>query len=159
MSARRYAEDTSVSIGKSRGEIDDTLRRWGCQQIQWTDDYTKGRARLQFLWEHDGTPYVARFDLELPSEEELRERAIDGRSGKPSESKLRKLMDARGRPEYRQLALWIKACLNAVEAGIIDPEAVFLPWLVGKDGRTVGEVALPNLKRLASGPALKLLEG
>ncbi len=26
---RRFAENTDVSVGKSRGEIDDLLRRWG----------------------------------------------------------------------------------------------------------------------------------
>lgn len=32
---RRYAEDTSVSVGRSRGDIDDLLRAWGCTALQW----------------------------------------------------------------------------------------------------------------------------
>jgi len=43
---RRYAEDTDVSVGKSRGEIDDLLRAWKCDGIQWTDHYDVGTVRL-----------------------------------------------------------------------------------------------------------------
>jgi hypothetical protein len=36
---RRFAEDTSAPISRSRGEIDQLLRSWGAQGIQWTDDF------------------------------------------------------------------------------------------------------------------------
>ena len=52
---RRYAQDTSVSVGKSRGEIDELLRDWGCEAIRWSDDYRAGRVRLEFLWVRDGS--------------------------------------------------------------------------------------------------------
>lgn len=42
----------------------------------------------------------------------------------------------------------IKAAMNAVEAGIVEPEAIFLPWLVGSTGETFAEVALPRLSEL-----------
>jgi len=157
---RRYAQDTTVSAGKSRGEIDDLLRRWGCRQIAWAEDYEQGRVMLQFVWRREDQDYLARFSLSLPTEDELRELAIDGRSGRPSEVKFRKLEEARGRAEHRQLALLLKAAFNAVEAGIIEPEQLFLSFLVGRDGRTVGEVALPRLsKLLSSGSAQVLLGG
>lgn len=155
---RRYAQDTSVSVGKSRGEIDDLLRDWSCDGIRWTDDYRAGRVRLEFLWSREDAQYLARFDLRLPGEEELRRKSIDLRTRKVSEIKLRKAREAAGRHEHRVLLLWLKAALNAVEAGLVDPAAIFLPFLVGADGRTFADVALPKLPSLINGSAGLLLE-
>lgn len=156
---RRYAQDTSVSVGRSRGEIDDLLREWNCDGIRWTDDYRTGRVRLEFLWSRDAAQYLARFDLRLPGEEELRRKAIDLRTRKVSEVKqLKKAREAAGRHEHRVLLLWLKAALNAVEAGLVDPAAIFLPFLVGSDGQTFADVALPKLPALINGSAGLLLE-
>ena len=54
--------------------------------------------------------------------------------------------------------LWLKAALNAVEAKLVDPAAIFLPFLVGTDGRTFADVALPKLPKLMNGSAGLLLE-
>lgn len=152
-----FAEDTSVSVGRSRGEIDDLLRSWGADGIRWTDHFTEGNVCLEFLWTHQKLQYLARFSVQLPDRAELEKRAIDGRSNKPSENKLRQLLEARGRWEHRVLLLWLKACFNAIEAGIVTPEVIFLPFLVGKDGRTVAEVAVPKLSGLLAGSAGRLL--
>ena len=154
---RRFAEDTSVSVGRSRGELDDLLRTWGCHGIRWTDDYRAGRVVLEFTWDHEGLEYLARFSLEMPTEDELREEARDGRSRKFSDARYRKLVEARGRREHRVLVLWIKAALNAVDSGIVSAAALFLPFLVGGNGETVAEVALPRLPRLLEGSAARLL--
>ncbi len=159
---KRFAEDTSVPIAKSRAELEKLLRDWQCDAIRWSDHWHEGRSRLEFTWtkaHETGSPaiYLARFDVELEKDAALRERAIDGRTGRPSDRKLAQLRDARGRREHRVLVLWIKAALNAVEAGLVKPEAIFLPWLVGKDGRTFGEVAVPRLSMLLDGSATKLL--
>ena len=155
---RRYAQDTSVSVGKSRGEIDDLLRDWSAEAIRWSDDYRAGRVRLEFLWSRDGSQYLARFDLKLPDEDELRRKSIDLRTRRVSELKLKKAREAAGRHEHRVLLLWLKAALNAVESGLVDPAAIFLPFLVGQDGRTFADVALPRLPKLMNGSAGLLLE-
>lgn len=159
---RRYAQDTSVPIGRSRGAIDQLLRDWGCDQLQWSDDYARGRVRLRFVWRRDDVSYVARFDLQLPTDEALRAQAVDSRdtSGRRiAEGKLAKLRAARGQSEHRLLLLWLKAALNAVDAGIVDAAALFLPFLEDKDGATVAEMALPRLGKLLVGTADRLLEG
>lgn len=68
------------------------------------------------------------------------------------------LRERAGRHEHRVLLLWLKAALNAVEAGLVDPASIFLSFLVGRDGRTVADVALPKLPSLIGGPAGLLLE-
>lgn len=156
---RRYAEGTDVSVAKSRAEIDALLKRWGCQKLGWAEELDAGRAVLQFVWRHGEQDYMARFGITMPTDEELQAQALDGRTKRFSETKLAKLKDARGRVEFRQLALWLRACLNAVDAGIIRPEAVFFPWLVGRDGRTVWESAAPRLPELLTHSARALLLG
>lgn len=130
--------------------VAEVLRRWGCKQIGWMDDFEAGRIALQFVWHYDGQDFVARFAIQLPTEDELRRAARRAGSWNdaPLLGKLEKLRGARGRVEHRQLLLWLKAAFNAVDAGIIRAEQVFLPWLVTRDGRTVAERALPELSAL-----------
>lgn len=155
----RFAEGTSVSMGKSRGEIDDLLRAWGCNGVSWLDDYEAGVVQLQFRWKRDDLVYLARFSLRLPSEAALRERAIDGRTKRFSQTKLDALRKANGQQEHRVLLLWLKAAFNAVDAGIVDAATIFLPFLVGADGQTVADVAVPKLAKLLRGSAMQLLSG
>lgn len=156
---KRYAEKTTVSISKSREEIDRLLRNWGCDGIAWSDNFRAGMAELRFVWPRDGVDYVARFSISMPNDAELRasDEVLDGRTGQISEKKLEKLRDSVGKQEHRVLALWLKASLNAVHAGIVQAEVLFLPFLEGKDGRTVAEVAVPQMAELLKGSAKRLL--
>jgi len=154
---RRYAQDTTVSVGRSRAEVDDLLRAWGCERIGWADDYRVGRVELHFQWLRDDQTYLARFVLQLPDETQLRAVARDGRNGAFSPAKFERLRQGAGRHEHRVLLLWLKAALNAVEAGIIDPAVIFLPFLVGRDGRTFGDVAIARLPEILIHDASRLL--
>lgn len=156
---KRYAEETSVSIGKSRGEIEDLLRSWRCSSIGWLDEFEQGRMTLQFMWRHQDVAYHARFTLTLPNDETLRKRARHATQGYFVESKYDRLKLHNGRQEMRTLLIFLKGALNAVEAGILDPAAVFLPFLVGQDGRTVAEAALPRMRELLISSADRLLTG
>jgi len=46
-------ESTSVSVGRSREQIDEMLRSWGVSGIQWEDDFDKGVCHLRFRWKGD----------------------------------------------------------------------------------------------------------
>lgn len=155
---RRYANETVIPISRSRGEIEKLLRVWGASQMQWSDDFDGGRGMLRFLWQRDGVPYMARFEIHVPTSAQLREECLDGRSGRFSQAKYDRAMERRGMAEHRDLALLLKAIFVAVDAGLITAEQVFLPFLEGNDGRTVSECILPQMaKVLTQGGALKLL--
>lgn len=154
---RRYAENTAVPISRSRGEIDQLLRSWGAQGIQWTDDYEHDRVMLRFVWPRGDQRFMARFAVHLPGREKLQEEA-KGAYGTIREAYLEKLMQGRGRREHRVLALWLKACLNAVNDGLVDAETLFLPFLEDKNGKTIAEIALPRLGVLLEGSATRLLQ-
>ena len=155
----RFAETTEVPVARSRQEIDRLLREWGCDGLAWADDFRAGEVCLRFIWSRDEARYLARINLKLPTDEALRPKAMDRRTHRLSEPKLKKLQDARGRREFRVLLLWLRAALNAVDTGIVTAEAVFLPFLEGQDGRTVAEVAVPRMRLLLTGSAGALLDG
>lgn len=159
---RAYAEDTAVPVGKSRSEIDKLLREWGCDGIQWTDELSSDRVMLRFVFARlvDGEAhrFMARFGLTLESEKKIRQRCTY-RGYKLAEAKYRQAMDRRGAKEHRLLLLWLKAAFHAVQAGLVTPEVLFLPFLEGKDGQTVAEVAVPQLGTLLKGSAGRLLLG
>lgn len=136
---KRAYDGTSVSIGRSREQIDALLRDWGVSGVQWEDDFEEGLVNLRFRWDNDGTQYVARYQIPLADDEKLIEQAIDGRSGKPSEKKLERLKAERGKREHRLLAAFLKNVFESVEEGIIVAEAVFLPWIEDSEGVTVYE--------------------
>ncbi len=163
--ARRFAETTNVPIARSRGEIEKLLREWNCDRIQWSDDFRSGVVTLRFVWSRERTPdeahgleFVARITVALESEDSIRERC-KGRWGDVLAGKVKDANARRGKREHRLLLLWLKAALNAVDAGIVSPEAMFLPFLEGRDGVTVAEAALPRLEKLLVHPAHKLLLG
>lgn len=139
--ARLYAEDTRVPLSQTRGEIDRLLRGWNCDGIQWTDEHVRGRVTLRFLWTRQSVTYVARFAIAIPTDAEIQKSGL-------SPSKVEKALRDRGKREHRLLLLWLKAAFNAIEGGIIPAELLFLPWLEGRDGQTVGEKALPRLQQL-----------
>ena len=154
---RRYAEDTAVPISRSRGEIDKLLREWQAQGIQWTDDFEHDQVQLRFLWPRGDQRFMARFGIHLPSAEELKPEAKDGRTGRISDARLARLLEERGKREHRVLALWLKAALNAVDSGLVDAETLFLPFLEDRNGKTVAELALPKLGILLEGSGARLL--
>ena len=154
---RRYADETTVPISRSRDEIQKLLRHWGADGIRWTDDYQHDRVLLEFVWHHESCGYVARFSLLLPTAAMLRTSSMDGRSHKFSQTKFDKLMAARGKREHRTLLLFLKGAFEAIEEGLVTAEQLFLPFLVGADDRTVSEVLLPRLKTLLSASAAAML--
>jgi hypothetical protein len=154
---RKFAEDTTVPIQRSRAEIDKLLRDWGVEGIAWQDDFANDHVQLRFVWANGGEKYLARVGIKLPGRKSLEDDALDGRTLRVNENKMRKLLDARGKREHRLLALWLKATLNAVDAGLIKAEELFLPFLEGKDGYTVAEMTIEKLPMLLSGSAERLL--
>jgi hypothetical protein len=154
---RKFAQDTTVPISRSRGEIDNLLRDWGATGVQWTDEWEAGVVTLRFQWPHQDSVFRARIRIVLPGRDDFHEEAIDKRTGILSENKMEKLLAARGKREHRLLLIMLKSLLNAVDAGVVSDIDAFLPYLEGSDGRTVGEVAAENLPKLASGSASRLL--
>jgi len=155
--ARAY-EGTTVAVSKSREQIDSILLKWGVTGIQWEDDYERGHAQLRFRWKRtDETELVARFRVDLDSDEELREKAVDKRTNQFSEKKYDRVKADRGKREHRVLLNLLKNMFEAIDQGIMPPEALLLPWIEDSTGKTVYDKIEPQLHQLASKPLHKAL--
>jgi len=154
-------DNTNVGIAKSRGDIDVILRRWGVTGISWGEDYDSGIVVLRFRWkrEDDGQQYSARFTIQIETDKELEEKAIDQRSGRHSDKKHLRLKNNRGKREHRVLFYMLKSLFEAVEEGLMVPEQVFLPWIEDVEGITIFERIGPVMGELTGASLPKALEG
>lgn len=149
---RRYAQNTSVSVERSREEIEKILGRYGSDAFSYATE--TGRAQISFRCNKK----LVRFVLTLPDKEDFRRTASRGH--RRDDDATYKHWEQACRQMWRALCLVIKAKLEATEAGIATFEEEFLAYLVLPNGRTVGETALPAIEHaVTSGTMPKSLLG
>ncbi len=151
---QRYASETSVSVEKSRMEIERTLARYGADAFAYFAE--ANRAMIAFRMGQRQIKFV----LTLP-EKNRQEFTHHARGMRTAEAALGQWEQA-CRQRWRALALVIKAKLEAVTAGITTIEDEFLAHTVLPDGSTVGEWAKPQLAeayRIGAMPQHLMLQG
>lgn len=156
---KRTHERTTLSIARTREQIDRILKRWGVAGIQWEDNFEKGVVNLRFRWknEDDGIQYVARYQMTFEDDEKLREKAVDGRNQKFSRKKFDRLKKERGKQEHRVFLRFLSNVIETVNSGLIDVVQVFLPWLEDAEGVTVFERIGPVMSKLSTSSLPKAL--
>ncbi len=149
---RRFAQDTSVSVEKSRAEIEKLLRQHGATGFMsgWTDDI----AHTAFEMKGRRIRFVLR--LPRPSDKQF----TQTKRGIRARDISNRLWEQACRSSWRALLLVIKAKLEAVQAGISVFDDEFLAHIVMPDGRTVGEQIKPNIElAYKGGKMVPLLPG
>lgn len=140
----QFAKDTSVPVARSRGELEETLQRYGASAF--ANLIQEGKAAIMF--EAQGKRVM--FELPLPKIEdfatvthtsEYRRDIVKERS--PDQK--HKAWEQACRQRWRALLLVVKAKLEAVETGITTFEDEFLAHIVLPDGKTVGKWMKPQL--------------
>lgn len=116
---RRYAQGTTVSVDRSRAEIERALVRYGASGFGygWERRPSGEFAAISFGFQE------RRIRLDIPMPEDPREQ----------------------RQRWRAVLLVIKAKLEAVESGIGTLDGEFLANVVTDDGMTIGDKLLPRL--------------
>ncbi len=137
----KYASKTSVSVERSRNEIESTLVRYGAHQFMYGWD--KGGAMIAFIMDQQGKRRQVRFQLPLPSRDS-REFTHHSR-GRRTPDAAEALWEQACRQRWRALLLVVKAKLEAVESGIATFEDEFLAYIMLPDGGTVGDWIGPQL--------------
>lgn len=152
-----FAAGTTVSVAKSKAEIEDLLTRYGADGFAYAQDQSKAAIIFSVLGRR------VRFILPIPSKDDKRFTHRKGRSGlmeKRTEIQSLAEWEQEHRRLWRALALVIKAKLEAVRSGIVTFENEFLAHIVMPNGRTVGEDIAPVLLEMhESGKQLPLLPG
>lgn len=149
----RYAEGTSVSVDRSRAEVERTLERFGattfgyawdrrtetychrCKATTGTACKSAGHSTAEELREYAMLSFklkdrAIRLDVPMPTQREVGSKAN---------------LEVRTRERWRAIALIVKAKLQAVEAGVDTIETAFLANVVTGDGRTVGQILIPRM--------------
>lgn len=134
----KFAENTSVSVEKSRAEIEGLIVRYGATHTAFMN--APGRAVICF----EAKARRIMFELPLPDRSEKRFQR-DGRGSTRSADKITEAWEQACRQRWRALALVIKAKLEAVESGITAFEDEFLAHIVMPDGQTVATHIKPRI--------------
>ena len=142
----RYAANTTVSSEKSRGEIERVLTRYGATAFSygWRDEGDETMAMVGFR----AVSRTIRFLIPMPCREAFRYTPSQGR--KRRDDQIDAEHEKACRQRWRALLLVVKAKLEAVEAEISTFDEEFLPHIVLPNGRTVAEMALPEIDRAYS---------
>lgn len=142
-----YAKQTEVSVSKSKTEIDQVLRRYGIREcgIMGTETqaaiiFSIGGKRVQVI-------------VHLP---DRRSRKITHTEAGYSRNAAaqKKAFEQAEKQTWRALVLYIKAGLEAVEAGIRTVEEVFFYDILTPNGQTIGQMLQPELDQVLAGNPL-----
>ncbi len=135
---RRKGATSSTPVERTRAQIDKLLREWGCKRIGWQDNFEDGIVEVAFVFlGESGEPLCAKFEIYLDVDD-------------PTLTTDKKIeADQRGR--FRTLFYWLQGALDAIDAGIIPAEQLFLPWITDSQGQTFYEAVRPKIDQLNSG--------
>lgn len=148
----RFAEGTSVSVERSKGEIERLLVRHGA--TQFANGWDHLAAMLGFRLQGR----TIRFVLPLPDPYADEFTKTPAGRRKRSDADRERAWEQACRARWRALLLVIKAKLEAVACGISTIEDEFLAWTVLPGGKTVGQLVAPQIaKQLEGGKAGPLL--
>ncbi len=139
-----YAERTTVSVARSRDEIEKLLERHGATAFAYMQRGNQHLLAFEMRDRH------IRFTLPVPAEETFRSKRRTVLQAKAA-------YDQEARRRWRALALIIKAKLEAVESGIVTLDEEFLAQTVAAQGQTVFEHLQPQLERMYHNGEVPLL--
>jgi hypothetical protein len=137
----QYAATTTVSVEKSRAEIETILHRYGADQFTYGRDDQAGMAMIQFRAKNRHVRYI----LKLPNPKDI---AFWQHSrGRRTPEAAYKEWEQACRQKWRALALCIKAKLEAVASEISEFEDEFLAHIVLPGGVTAGQWLRPQIEQ------------
>lgn len=131
-----YASTTTVSVEKSRMEIEQLLRKAGA--TSFVAGWDQGYSAIQCIIKGR----TVRFRVNMPLREEHKK---DGRGRMRTGTQVTAAVEQAERSRWRALFLVIKAKLEAVEQGIETFEESFLANMVLPSGETMAEWAAVEL--------------
>lgn len=142
--AGRYAEGTTVTVEKSKAEIEGTVRRYGA--TSFVSGYDEHVAFVMFK----ASDRMVRFHVRVPAPADDQFR-YDGRKNVRAPEARIKAAQAEEMRLWRCLLIAIKSKLEVVDSGIASFEQEFLAHIVLPDSTTVGDWIAPQLAQAYDG--------
>jgi hypothetical protein len=137
-----YATQTSVSVEKTRAEIEAMITKFGASRFMSGTE--PGMALIGF----EVRGKLVRFVLPLPDKQEQRFWRTPHRRHTRTADEAYREWEQACRSSWRALGLCIKAKLEAVEQKITTFETEFLAHFVLPNGQTMGEYSIPMLDQM-----------
>lgn len=134
-----YAEKTSVSVARTKAEIEELIQQYGADQF--VSGYKDDLAVIGFSM----ASRQIRFLLPLPDKQAKEYWYTPGRGQRRTDEAAHAAWEQACRSRWRALYLIVKAKMEAVDAGISTVEREFLYDIVLPDGRTAGEWMAPQI--------------
>lgn len=135
----RFAENTSVSVEKSRAEIEGLIVRYGATSTAFMN--APGRAMIIF----ECNQRRLMFELPLPDRNDAQFKRTPSRGYARTTDEQIAAWEQACRQRWRSLALVIKAKLEAVRSGVSAFEDEFLAHILMPDGKTVSSHIIPKI--------------
>ncbi len=149
-----YAQNTTVPVERSKGEIEKLLMSRGARAFGYVVD--TGQAQIAFKLE--GRSVRISLPLPDPDSEEFWE--TEARRRKRTREQASALWEKACRSRWRALLLIIKAKLEAVDLGITSFDHEFMADVVTPNGQTVFQWLRPQLEDIYSKKKMpKMLPG
>jgi hypothetical protein len=146
-----YASDTSVSVARSKAEIEQLVLRYGAEGF--SSSWRGEMARIEFMLFERWVRITLMFPDRNSEEYTLTE---TGRDRKPEAAY--KAWEQGCRSMWRKLLLIIKAKLEAIEAGISTMDREFMPDIVLPDKKTISDHVMSKIEQAyATGNVVGLL--
>jgi hypothetical protein len=137
----KYAQGTTVSVEKSKAEIESLVRRYGADGF--ISGWNNEQATIQFRCQGRHI----RFIMKLPDRRDKRFTHQERYAWKErSEAATLAAWEQACRQKWRSLALLVKAKLEAIDSGIATFEEEFLANIVMPGGKTVHEWTRDSIK-------------
>ena len=140
-----YADGTTVSAEKSRLEIEALVSKYAGRDADFSSGRTAGKAAILFV----ANGRRVRFVVPLPTDAEAVQNGKRKNSRRPAtDTQKAEWIEQETRRRWRCLLLAIKAKLEVVATGISTFEEEFAMNMVLPDGKTVGDVIIPEIARI-----------
>ncbi|MCY4429219.1 MAG: hypothetical protein OXC11_02350 [Rhodospirillales bacterium] len=143
-----YANATSD--GKAREETARMLQRLGCAAVGFMDDYVE--KRVQLVFKHRGRQMCLHASSAGWAAMFLKANPWTPRRRYTKEQWETRALNQGGIAVSSILRDWVKGQVMAIETGVMSFEQAFLPYMLTKHGKTVGEL-------LEANPSLLQIEG
>lgn len=138
----KYAENTTVDVEKTIGEVKRTLQRFGSERFA----YQESPGELQIAFDIRGLSILMR--IKMPSREEF---SVTDSGRARTESAQFAQWQQECKRRARSLCAVIKAKLIAVDDNVATVEQEFMPYILIDGVRTLGDYLIPKLPEITSG--------